>query len=406
MNDLNLLFYLKKTKKNRAGEAPIYLRITVDGQRVETSIRRSIIPDIWNSKTQRGRGRTEKIRLLNNYIDEVENKVNRIYNISVQEEQKTSAEFLKDVLIGKDQKTKMLIPVFEEYNKLMEREKGKKYATRTVARYVHALEHIKKFLKTEYKHNDIELAKLDRKFMRKFDIYLQTECNYHPNTVTKYLKILKTVIHSAVSFGYLDRNPFEGYATTYKEGHRQFLTIDEINTIETTTMPDERLERVRDAFIFICYTGISYSDLQLLTGEHIAKGIDGRNWLTYHRVKTKVRASIPILPPAQLILDKYKDDIQCNAAGKVIPVISNQKFNSYLKEIAAVCKITKPISAHIGRHSFSVSVTLTNGVPIETVSKMLGHTSLKTTSLYAKVVDTKISEDMSKIEEKLKSQTG
>lgn len=406
MNDLNVLFYLKRAKKNRAGEAPIYLRITVNGQRAEVSVKKTVNPQSWDSHNQRGKGKSEKIRLLNNYIDEVENKLNRMYNIAIQEEQQISADYLKNVLVGNDKKFKMLIPVFQEFNELMEREKGKKYASRTVARYGHALGHIEKFLQTEYGLKDMELEKLDLKFIRRFDIYLQTVLNYHANTVTKYLKILKTIINSAISLGYLDRNPFQGYSTTYKEGTRQFLTASEINSIETTTITNERLDRVRDIFVFICYTGISYSDLQQLDKNNITKGIDGKNWLTYHRVKTKVRASIPLLTSAQNILDKYKNDVECVSQDKILPVISNQKFNKYMKEVAALCGITKPCTAHIGRHSFSVSVTLSNGVPLETVSKMLGHTNLKTTQLYAKVVDTKISEDMAKIEEKIKNRTG
>jgi len=404
MNDLNILFYVKKTKKNRAGEAPIYLRITVNGQRVEMSVGRGVRPFDWDSRSQRIKGKSEKNRLINNYIDELENKINRIYNIALQEKQQISAEYLKDAVSGKDKMKKMLIPVFEEYYKLLKREEGTKYATKTVARYKHALTHLKSFLEKEYHVTDMDISKLDLKFLKRFDIYLQTEANYHHNTVTKYLKILKTVINSALSFGYLDRNPFHGYSTTYKAGTRQFLNAAEVKLIEEAIMPNERLERVRDVFIFICYTGISYADLSGLSMENLSKGIDGKTWLAYHRIKTKVRASMPLLKPAISMVEKYKEDILCNAEGKILPIISNQKFNNYLKEIATVCKITKTLSAHIGRHTFATTVTLTNEVPIESVSKMLGHTSLKTTQLYAKVVDTKISNDMHKLEQNLAKQ--
>lgn len=403
MYDLNVLFYLKKTKVNRAGEAPIYLRITVNSKRSEMSIKRNVKENIWDSKSQRVKGRSEKVRLINNYIDEVENNLNRIYNIGIQEDVTISADYLKNILNGSNEKNKMLIPVFQEYNNLMEREKGKKYVPKTVARYVHAFGHIKKFLKLEYGMSDIELVKLDHQFMRRFDIYLQTECKYHPNTVTKYLKILKTVIHSAVAFGYLSRNPLQGYSTTYKESNRQYLTADELNTLETLVLGNERLEKVRDVFVFICYTGISYADLILLNKDNISRGIDGKNWLTYHRVKTKVRASIPLLLTAQKVLDKYQSSPECIAANKILPIISNQKFNEYIKEVATTCKITKPVTAHIGRHTFATTITLSNGVPMETVQKMLAHTNISTTMLYGKVVDTKVSDDMGKIEEKLKS---
>lgn len=401
MYDLNILFYAKTSKKNKAGEAPVYLRITVNGQRAEVAIRRNVRPNIWDSKSQRVKGRSEKIRLINNYIDELENKVNRYYNIAIQENQNISANFLKNILTGNDKKNKMLIPVFEEYNKLIEREKGKKYHPKTVARYIHALGHIKNYLKSEFNQEDIELLKLDLKFIRKFDIYLQTECNYHPNTVTKYLKILKTVIHAAVSFGYIDRNPFQGYSTTYKASNRQFLTSEELNKIETKIIPNERLERVRDVFIFICYTGISYSDLLKLSADNVSIGIDGKNWLNYERQKTKIRSSIPLLAPAQRVIDKYKDSPECVADRKLFPLISNQKFNEYLEELATLCNINKPVTAHIGRHTFATTITLTNGVPIETVQKMLAHSNLSTTQIYSKVVDTKISEDMLKLSKRI-----
>lgn len=405
MYDLNLLFYLKKTKKNKAGEAPVYLRITVNGQRAELAVRRSVRPADWDSKAQRLKGKTENARLVNNYLDEIGNKVNRHFNIALQENQVITAEHLKNMVAGKDKQKKMLIPVFEEYIKLIEREKGKKYSPKTVARYSHALSHIKNFMKLEFNQEDIELQKLDIKFMRKFDIHLQTVCDYHPNTVTKYLKILKTVIHAAISFGYIERNPFIGYSTTYKGSNRKFLSAEELSTIEMAIMPNERLERVRDVFTFICYTGISYSDLINISIDNLSIGIDGRNWLNYERLKTKVRASIPMLPQAQKIIDKYKNNPECIADDKLFPVISNQKFNDYLKELVVQCKINKPITAHIGRHTFATTITLTNGVPLETVSKMLGHTSLKTTQIYSKVVDTKISQDMEALQTKLEKST-
>jgi len=403
MNHLTILFFVKKTKKNRAGEAPIYLRITLNSQRTEMSTGKSVNPNEWDSRTNRIKGKSEKVRLINNYIDELENKLNRTYNIAVQEDKQISAEYLKDILTGKDKVKKMLIPVFEEYYNLIKREEGTKFTKRTVARYDHALRHLKEFLEKEYCVTDLALSELDIKFMKRFDIYLQTVCNYHSNTIIKYLKILKTVINSAISFGYIDRNPFQGYATTYKAGTRQFLNATEVNSIENTVMPNERLERVRDVFVFICYTGISYADLLGLSRDNISIGIDGKTWMTYHRLKTNVRASMPLLQPAVNILEKYKDDVLCNANGKILPVISNQKFNDYLKEIATVCKISKPLSAHIGRHTFG-TYTLSNGVPLESVSKMLGHSSLKTTQQYAKVVDTKISQDMDKLEESLAKQ--
>lgn len=401
MVNLSILFYLKKAKKNRAGEAPVYLRITVNGLRAELALRKSVVPAMWDPKTRRAKGKSEHSRILNNFLGELENRINHNYNVALREEQLVTAESLINQITGKDKQKKMLIPVFNEYIQLIEREKGKKYSPKTVARYIHALSKIENFLMLEFSKSDIELEKLDLKFIRKFDIYLQTEYDYHPNTVTKYLKILKTVINSAISFGYIDKNPFHGYSTTYKTSNRKFLTAHELSILEKTIMPNERLERVRDVFVFICYTGLSYSDLTSITRDNISIGIDGKNWLNYERIKTGVRARIPLLYQAQDIIEKYKNSHECIADNKLFPVISNQRFNSYLKEIASICGINKSVSAHIGRHTFATTVTLTNGVPLETVSKMLGHETIKTTQIYSKVVDTKISQDMDSLEKKL-----
>jgi site-specific recombinase XerD len=217
----------------------------------------------------------------------------------------------------------------------------------------------------------------------------------------KYLKQLKKVVHYAMELGYLGRDPFFGYKTAYKEVTRGYLTAEELKRIETKKLHIKRLDQVRDIFVFVCYTGFSYSDLKALNPESVVKGIDGKNWFIYEREKTGVRTSIRILPTAQAIIDKYKDDPVCVTNKQLLPVKSNQKLNAYLSELAALCEIDKHITMHLGRHTFATTVTLTNGVPIETVQKMLGHKNLSTTQIYSKVVDTKISEDMEKLAKRI-----
>lgn len=210
-----------------------------------------------------------------------------------------------------------------------------------------------------------------------------------------------------MEMGYLDRDPFLTHKTAYKNLTREFLTADELHRIETHTFRIRRLEQVKDVFLFVCYTGLAYSDLKGLTRDNLSKGIDGKTWITYERNKTGIQARIPLLPMAQVLIDKYQDDPECNADNKILPVKSNQKLNSYLTEIAEICDISKNITMHLGRHTFATTVTLTNGVPIETVSKMLGHTSIKTTQIYSKVIDSKISKEMdelSRILERKKNQ--
>ncbi len=401
--DLSILFFLKKGQIDKKGMIPIYLRITVNGERAEISANRKIELLKWDSAAQRAKGRSESARILNEHLDGLENKIKRDYNLMIEHDKVLTAKLLRDKLIGKHQNKYFLLQVFKENNQLIKQEEGSKYAKHTIDQYNTTYNRLEQFLLEKYKCTDIELNRLDILFIRKFDIFLKTKYKIDHNTIIKYLKQLKKVVHFAMSLGYIERDPFFQYQTAFKEVNRGYLTTDELQRIETHKFRIKRLDQVRDVFVFVCYTGLSYSDLDKLTKESISNGIDGKNWIIYEREKTGVRASIPLLPPAQAIIDKYKDDPECQANNLLLPVKSNQKLNSYLSEIAELCEINKHVTMHLGRHTFATTVTLTNGVPIETVSKMLGHTSLKTTQIYSKVVDTKIMEDMDKVQEKLQN---
>jgi site-specific recombinase XerD len=193
---------------------------------------------------------------------------------------------------------------------------------------------------------------------------------------------------------WIDRNPFSNYKTKIREVERVYLSEEEIENIINKDFKTDRLSLVRDIFLFSCFTGLAYIDVKNLTKSHISLGIDGEKWIFTHRQKTETASKIPILPITQMIIDKYEDHPECCNQNKLLPILSNQKMNAYLKEIAGVCEIEKELTFHIARHTFATTVTLTNGVPIESVSKMLGHKNLRTTQHYAKVLDKKVSEDM------------
>ena len=399
--DLSVLFVLRRARTDRNGFSPIFLRITVNGERVELSTGRKIDPKKWNNHAQRAIGRSESARTLNDYLDSLETTVRKNYNALPDSQIDITPEALRDIMNGKNSKNYTLLSVFEKNNKLIRQEEGSKYTSDTIKRYEISITRLKAFLKKECKQKDIKLDDLNHGFMRKYEIFLRTEYQCNHNTVMKYLKHLKKVIHFAMTMEYIDKDPFFQYKTAYKEVNRGFLTTDELSRIESKTFRIKRLEQVKDVFLFVCYTGLSYSDLKLLTRDSISKGIDGKSWIVYNRKKTGVQARVPLLPSAVKILNKYQNDPKCVAENKILPVKSNQKLNAYLSEIAELCEIDKHITMHMGRHTFATTVTLTNDVPIETVSKMLGHTSLKTTQIYSKVVDTKVSNDMSRLEKTL-----
>lgn len=398
---MSILFFLKKAQVDKKGLTPIYLRITVNGQRVEISTNRKIEVSKWDAAIQRAKGRSETARILNEDLDSQQNRIRKDYLSLVEKEEYISAEKLKDMLTGKYLKYYYLVDIFKKNNKLVELEIGSKYTKDTFVRYQISIARLKNFLWKEYNITDIKLEDLNHAFIHRYEAFLRTEYTCDHNTVMKYLKHLKKVIHFAMKMGYLERDPFFQYLTAYNEAIRGYLTAEELKRIEQKKFRIPRLERVKDVFVFVCYTGLSYSDLIELSPESITKGIDGKNWIVYHRKKTGVRASIPLLPSAQAIVEKYRMDPECAAKNQLLPLISNQKLNAYMVEIADLCDISKHVTMHVGRHTFATTVTLTNGVPIETVSKMLGHTSLKTTQIYSKVVDTKISMDMAELQNKL-----
>lgn len=397
---------LKKCKVTKSGEVPIFKRITVDGKRLELATRRHINPHNWDYKLQRMRGRSEEARILNSYLDEQVNEVNNYFNIMIGGDSPITIDRFRSKFQKCNNECHYLIQVFEENNKLTKLEIGSKYSDRTSTQYNTTLSRLKDFIQKHYRVKDIELNHLNINFIQRFEIYLRTEYNIKTNTTIKYLKQLKKVVHYAMKLGYIRYDPFYQYATAFTEVNRGYLTAEELRRIEEKEFKIKRLDEVRDVFIFACYTGLSYSDLKTLTINSISKGIDGKNWIIYERKKTGVRAPIPILSPAQTILDKYADNPECLAFNKPIPVKSNQKLNSYLSEIEDLCAINRHITMHLARHTFATTVTLSNGVPIETVQKMLGHKNISTTQIYSKVIDNKVSFDMEQVEQKLKRQIG
>lgn len=257
------------------------------------------------------------------------------------------------------------------------------------------------FIKYKYRKSNFPLDSINFKFLDAFDIYLKQEFKVHQNTAWNYHKHLRRVLNLAISMDYISKNPYSKFKVGLEETHREFLTLEELSRIEKKEIHIERLGAVRDIFVFACYTGLSYSDISKLNRNHLRIGIDKKEWIIIDRTKTNNRCRIPILPKAKEILRKYKDYPKNLSKGLLLPVLTNQKMNSYLKELGDICNITKSITMHMARHTFATSVTLGNGVPIETVSKILGHTSLKTTQIYAKILDQKISDDMSQLQTKL-----
>ena len=391
----NLLFFIKKNKIRTNGTAPIYLRITIDGKAAEIAAKRYIDPKKWDNKAHKAVGNSQEAKVLNAYLKTLEQQVYDFHYLMLKEEDFVTAESLKSKLLGTDVTTRMLIPIFQEHNDKVEALVGKDFAPGTLERYKTSLKHTQEFLNWKYKVSDIDITKIDHVFIMDYDFWLRSVRKCANNTAVKYIKNFKKIIRLCMANGWLSKDPFLGYKAKLKVVERPYLTKDEIQAIYEKEFASDRLNQVRDFFIFSCFTGLAYVDVKQLSKSNINIGIDGDQWIFTRRQKTDTSTRVPLLPLARELVLKYENHPQCVNSDVLFPILSNQKMNSYLKEIASICGINKELTFHIARHTFATTVTLSNGVPIESVSKMLGHTNIKTTQHYAKILDKKVSEDMS-----------
>ena len=403
-NNLSVLFYLRKSKAKKNSEAPIYMRITVNGNRVDLSTHQFCLPEKWDVKHGYIRGPRAENRITNTALENNRSKVLKIYNQLEAIGKPVTAEQIRNVLIGKSKNRHALIQVFKLYNKQLESKVGHGYSHGTLEKYKATCQKVENYIRYQFNRSDLFLDELDYQFITNYELYLKSEVKNKHNTVSKSISFLKRIIRYSMHNGWLDKDPFLSFRCPYKDPDRAFLAQEELEILQNKRLLVNRLSIVRDMYVFSCYTGLPFSDMEKLTPADISTGIDGEKWIIYNRIKTGNRTAIPLLPVPLSIIDKYKNYPVNVSKGRLLPVYSNQKINGYLKEVAVICGIEKTLTFHTARHTFATTVTLTNDVPIETVSKMLGHTSIKTTQIYSKVVDTKISQNMKALKEKLNKQ--
>ena len=395
------LFYLKSRNRNKSVKVPIYLRLTVNGKRSELSISRKIEPEKWYARLGKMKGSDAKAVQLNQYLDTVRSKINRIHQRFIDEEKPFTALDIKSAYVDDGDKLKMLVVLFEEHNAEMEKLIGKDFALGTWKRYNTTKKHVQEYVKSEYRRSDIPVRDVNLKFIKGFEYFLKVTKNCNHNSALKYINNFKKIIRLAVAHEWISKDPFYNYKVQFKTVEREYLTKQELESIVNLEIRMPRLDIVRDMFVFCCFTGLAYIDVKKLTPNNIVPHIDGSQWIQSARQKTRSKLGIPLLPSAMEILEKYEDHPKVQNGECVIPVLSNQKSNAYLKEIADRCGITKNLTTHLARHTFATTVTLSNGMPIETVGKLLGHKNLRTTQHYAKIVNKKVSEDMAILKEKL-----
>jgi len=397
---ISFLFYIKKTKLLKSGQAPIFLRITVDNQRAELSIMKSVDPDLWIASNNCADGSKKEGKLINDYLHYIRQQVNNHIAAIRDECKEITAVSIKNSFLGIKTDEKKIVEIFEDHNKKVKLLVGKDFAPATLQRYDTCKLHLQNYIRKNYNAEDLPVNKIDAEFIKGYEIYLKTQRNCGHNTSVKYIRNFKKIVRLCFGNGWIKNDPFTDIRLRLKKVDKGFLTDEEIKLITKKDFSCERLQQVADVFLFGCYTGYAYSDLKRLTRANIVKTDDGQTWIHAKRLKTDVESHVPMLSTALGILEKYRNHSYCVKHNVLLPVLSNQKLNAYLKEIADVCGITKNISTHMARHTFATTVTLNNDIPIESVSKMLGHSSIKMTQIYARLLDKKVGRDMNKLQEK------
>ena len=398
----SLLFWVNTSRLNN-NQVPVYARVTVNGKRVNISLKRKVILSEWDSAKSKLKGSNQEAKLFNRFLEQVRSQIYLAYEQLLSENKLINAQAIKARYLGEDEQHRSLLELFEYHNTTMSKNLHKD----TMRHYKTTQNYLKSFLSKKIKTDNIYLSNLDYSFIVDFEYYLKAhEPTDHQrkisnNTAMKHLQRLRKMLTMAYHLEWIDRDPFVRFKSSFEKREREFLSESELLKLENFHSPVNRLNIVKDLFVFSCYTGISYIDLNNLTRDNIVKGIDGNDWLITKRQKTKTNVKIPLLDKALELVFKYENHPRVVANNGILPRLSNQRINAYLKEIAGLCKIKKNLTFHIARHTFATTVTLSNGVPIETVSKLLGHTKIATTQIYARVIERKVSEDINALKIKM-----
>jgi site-specific recombinase XerD len=390
---LSVVFVVRKLT-SKIDAIKIYARVTVDGKRAEFNLNRELSVSLWDEKRKRGKGFSKYVISLNKYMDQVFTGLHEAHRQLLQEEVDITSARVKARYLGEDERGKTLLDLITYHNTAMRTvlRKG------TMKNYNTTERCIKEYL-VEKGIDDIPLKKLNYAFILDYEQYIRkykptTRMGCANNGAMKHMERLKKMSRLAVKLEWLEKDPFINFKLRFEKTERQFLTERELQLIEETTFKVPSTERIKDLFVFACYTGLSFIDVRELKIDHLVKGMDGNDWLYTKRTKTDEPLKIPMLPKAMEMINKYKNNDSLIETGRLLPMYSNQMINRTLRDIANACGIRKKITFHVARHTFATAITLSNGVPIETVSKLLGHTKLSTTQIYARVVEKKVGEDM------------
>ena len=400
--NVKLSFWLRASAKNSKRQSPILLHIFTDYDRVQYSTGFWVIESSWDEKHQKVKGKSEEADTVNDGLAALKARARQVANELIVSGKPFNSYTIRDKLKNGISKSMSLMQAFDERLNQMKALEGREYAKTTIVKYTNTRDRLKEYISKKFKRNDIELYELDYEFMQGFDMFLRTEYKNNNVTIYKHWQRFSLIIKLAIQRGFLDKYPFGEYRVRLDKKPVEFLTYDEILAIENKVFELPRLQLVQQLFLFSCYTGFAYKELENLRPENIVTGVDGYPWIQMVRQKTKREFKAPLLPMAIDIVEKIKTLPVHKRPGYLLPVMSNQKLNSYLKEIADACGIKKKVVWHMGRKSFAISIILRSNISIETLSSLLGHNSIKITAdFYTKITDEKISNEVSGLRDTL-----
>jgi integrase len=401
-SNVKITFWLRASKKSSKNQTPVYLRVWYDYEYFTKATGLNVKPNDWDKKTMRVKGSSEAAISANHQLDALKIKVIQITNQLTIAGKPFNIHTIKKFLEGNDSHQVSLMQVFDEQLKEMTKLKGKDFEQATIVKYTNTRLRLKQYLKYKYKRSDFYLYELNHTFIADWITYLK---NTHGNSTTtcyKHFQRFTRVIKKAIKYGYLERYPFGDFKIRMPKKKIEYLTMDEVLRIENTDFKVQRLNTIRDIFIFCCYSGMAYTEVASLTPDNITKGMDGDLWLNINRKKTGKHYQVPILPKAMEIIKSYENHPQCTKNKTLLPVPSNVKFNAYLKEIADVAEIKLNLTTHLARKTFASTIMLANGVNIAVLSKILGHASVQVTlDSYASVVDELLLRNVKDLKDKL-----
>jgi len=392
-----VLFYVNRDKLKQNGLCPVMGRITIDTKVAQFSTKADVDSTLWDTKTGRAIGKSCQSVLVNRTIDHLTQEINKFYTELIDRQGYVTAELVKNALYGIGRKQEMLLKLFNEHNQEFKLRVGVNRVEDTYSSYLRSYGHLFNFIRQKYGIEDIALDKLNLNFINAYDFYLRVDRQMQQSTLLGHLIILKKMIRRAIHQGVLNRDPFVNYITEQPEKQCRHLKSEEIDKIMQIHIASKKVCHTRDMFIFCCFTGLSYSDLRNLSKGNITTQVDGSLWISIKRQKTKGECNIRLLDIPKQIIDKYNDDRKND---KVFNMISLNCICKNLEKIAVLCGI-EHITFHMARHNFGTHITLSQGVPIETVSRMMGHRSIATTQIYAKITNKKVNEDMKLLSERI-----